>query len=1060
MERTLKKTKPAKLGLTDRSCVKPSLRNSELRYRRLFETAQDGILILDAKTGAITDVNPYLIDLLGYSREEFIEKKLWEVGAFKDVQASKDAFEALQKNEYIRYENLPLKAKDGWLMQVEFVSNVYLVGEEQVIQCNIRDNTEHKRLVAALQENERKYRTLVTSSPDGTFLVDLSGNFSMVNQAMCEGLGFSEAEFRSMNIWDLVPDEYLDQYRERLAKILNGESLTEPLEYTVRGKDGRTLFIEVISAPYYSEKGVVGFQGIARDITARKRAEQTLRESEEHFQALIENASDLIVILNPDYTIAYVSPSVERILGYTVAAVTGAKIADFVEPQDLPNFIAATDFRSQTPGSSTSLMQVRVRHADGSWRTLEGIGSNLLDQPAVRGLVINARDITARKRAEEALRESERRFRNLADNSPDVIYVLDLVERRLVFFNREEFCGYSRQELESSNSILAAIHPDEQSAVSTHWQSLLTDDPAEARVIEYRLRRKEGDWEWIQSRETILERDKNDRPTQLLVTLTLITARKRAEEEIRRRANEFAALYDITRDLTAQQDVDAVINMIVRRATDLVVASSGAICLYDAARDDLVIAASKGPELPVGTRIKIGEGMAGIAAQTRAPIIVADYSQWEHHLPQFAKHQFGAGAAVPMLYAGTLIGTLNVLEAASSTREFTDVDTRLLTLFAGLAAAAVHNARLHEETMRQLDHLEALRSIDIAITASVDLQMTLSILLEHVKAQLNADAASVLLLNPHSQILEYAAGRGFRTRSAQTAHIRLGEDFAGRAALERRSVQADDPAQIQSSPHFAALWAGEDFAAYYGVPLISKGQVKGVLEVYHRAPFHPESDWISFLETFAGQAAIAIDSAQLFENLQRSNADLERAYDTTIEGWSKALDLRDRETEGHTQRVTEITLRLAKAMGIGDAELVHVRRGGLLHDIGKMGVPDSVLLKPGTLTDDEWRVMRQHPQLAYDMLSPIAYLKPALDIPYCHHEKWDGTGYPRGLKGEQIPLAARLFAVVDVWDALRSDRPYRQAWDEAKVREHIQSLAGTHFEPQVVQAFFGLMEQA
>lgn len=175
--------------------------------------------------------------------------------------------------------------------------------------------------------------------------------------------------------------------------------------------------------------------------------------------------------------------------------------------------------------------------------------------------------------------------------------------------------------------------------------------------------------------------------------------------------------------------------------------------------------------------------------------------------------------------------------------------------------------------------------------------------------------------------------------------------------------------------------------------------------------------------------------------------------DATIEGWSRALDLRDKETEGHSQRVTELTLRLARSMGISEAELVHVRRGALLHDIGKMGIPDNILLKPDPLTEEEWEIMRLHPVLAYDMLSPIDYLRPALDIPYCHHEKWDGTGYPNGLKGEQILLAARIFAVVDVWDALRSERPYRPGWPENKVIEYIREQAGKHFDPTVVEVF-------
>ena len=226
-----------------------------------------------------------------------------------------------------------------------------------------------------------------------------------------------------------------------------------------------------------------------------------------------------------------------------------------------------------------------------------------------------------------------------------------------------------------------------------------------------------------------------------------------------------------------------------------------------------------------------------------------------------------------------------------------------------------------------------------------------------------------------------------------------------------------------------------------------------MLEVFQRRALVPTPDWITFIQAVAEQTAIAIDSGMLFSDLQRSTTDLTIAYDATLEGWSRALDLRDKETEGHTQRVTEITLQLARKMGFSDAELVHVRRGALLHDIGKMGIPDRVLLKPGSLTDEEWDVMRKHPVYAYELLSPIPYLRPALDIPYCHHEKWDGAGYPRRLKGDQIPLAARIFAVVDVWDALRSDRPYRAAWSDDQAREYIRSQAGTHFDPSVVRAF-------
>ncbi len=193
-------------------------------------------------------------------------------------------------------------------------------------------------------------------------------------------------------------------------------------------------------------------------------------------------------------------------------------------------------------------------------------------------------------------------------------------------------------------------------------------------------------------------------------------------------------------------------------------------------------------------------------------------------------------------------------------------------------------------------------------------------------------------------------------------------------------------------------------------------------------------------------------------NLEEAHNKLLSAYDATIEGWSHAMDLRDKETEGHTLRVTELSEKLGRIMGIDEEELVYMRRGALLHDIGKLGVPDSILLKPDKLTDEEWIIMHQHPKYAYDMIQPIEYLRPALDIPFCHHEKWDGGGYPRGLQGNDIPLSARIFAIIDVWDALTSDRPYRPAWDRAKVMEYIKQQSGRHFDPYVVEQFIKMME--
>src|SRR6185503_8974711 len=271
---------------------------------------------------------------------------------------------------------------------------------------------------------------------------------------------------------------------------------------------------------------------------------------------------------------------------------------------------------------------------------------------------------------------------------------------------------------------------------------------------------------------------------------------------------------------------------------------------------------------------------------------------------------------------------------------------------------------------------------DTAISSSLNLGLTLDILLDQVITQLQTDAAAILLFHPIAKTLEYVASRGFHSTTIRATKVRVGEGYAGQAVLQRRIVHIPNLKETDTEFAQALLIKGEGFVDYYYVPLIVKGEVKGVLEIFHRSVLPGDPEWINFLETLAGQAAIAIENATLFEELQHSNRELVQAYDATIEGWSHALDLRDKETEGHSLRVMEVTLELARKFDF---------------------------------TDEQWDSMKKHPNFAFEMLSPITYLKSSLDIPYCHHEKWDGTGYPRGLKGEVIPLAARLFAVVDMW---------------------------------------------
>jgi PAS domain S-box-containing protein len=643
-------------------------------------------------------------------------------------------------------------------------------------------------------------------------------------------------------------------------------------------------------------------------------------------------------------------------------------------------------------------------------------------------------DITERKRAEESLRKSEEKFRSYVESAPDGIFIVDDTGRYLEA--NEAACrmlGFTKEEIENM-SIRDLLADESLEDGLAHFRRIMETGAAKSDLWQ---KHKDGTKICLVVNAVRLSQ------TRILGFCKDITERKQRERELETIAAMSTAL-------RVTQTRAQMLPVILDQLLSLLAVDGAALVMLDPAGGEWRAELGRGAWAPfTGVRIPPGAGLNGQMVSDRRPYLNNDVRSDPRLFRPDAFRECPCVAAAPLAVQGQIIGILWIGRA----RPLANSDLDLLIAIADMAANAIHRATMHEKMERQLQRLAALHAIDAAISSSMNLPLTLNILLGHVTAQLEVDAAAVLLLNPQRQTLEFSAGHGFHSTAIERSLVRLGEGLAGAAALEGRIVEV--PILAEGQPVFtrASLLAGEGFVAYYCAPLMAKGQIKGVLEIFHRSPVNPDPDWLAFLETLAGQAAIAIDSAELFDGLQRSNTELSIAYDATIEGWSRALDLRDKETEGHTERVTEMTLKLARSAGISEEDLVPIRRGALLHDIGKMAIPDSILLKPGPLDEREWEIMRQHPTQAFQLLSPIIYLRLALDIPYCHHEKWNGTGYPRGLKGDVIPLAARLFAVVDVWDALRSDRPYRAGWPEEKVIEHIQAGSGTHFDPHAVELF-------
>jgi putative nucleotidyltransferase with HDIG domain len=354
------------------------------------------------------------------------------------------------------------------------------------------------------------------------------------------------------------------------------------------------------------------------------------------------------------------------------------------------------------------------------------------------------------------------------------------------------------------------------------------------------------------------------------------------------------------------------------------------------------------------------------------------------------------------------------------------------------------------DVYRMLQKMERLMEINITLNSTLALAQVLDLIIAKAVEMLECEAGSILLCNQEENCLMFSASTSADSKTLAQIHIPLTDSLAG--TIYSKNIPLVVNNVDQDIRHNASVAAQIHFQtrSLLGVPMRIQDRVIGVLEALNKKEGVFTEEDVKILTAIASQAAVAIENAQLVEALQES-------YETTLEGWAAALDLRDKETEGHSQRVTLLAVQMAQEIGMKKEQVMHLRQGALLHDIGKMAVPDRILHKNGPLTEEEKAIMRQHPVNAYNMLYPITHLRPALDIPYCHHEKWDGSGYPSGLKGEEIPLAARIFTIIDVWDALRSDRPYRKAWSIKKTIAYLQQQAGKSFDPKLVDRFVEIL---
>jgi PAS domain S-box-containing protein/putative nucleotidyltransferase with HDIG domain len=860
------------------------------------------------------------------------------------------------------------------------------------------------------------YRVVAENAAEGVAVIQRD-RFAYLNPRMEQILGRPHAEIQGSDAFANIHPDDLAMVRSRRLKRLTGQDTIKSYPFRVVSGSGETRWVN-------ATPGLIEWQGkpalveIYTDITENKTALNMIKEDEQRLDLAMRATDYAFFDHDLDNDIYFFSPRFFTMLGYPAEGLpeTIRNWSELIHPQDRETYLRERAENDRLGGKNLFSHEFRLKNSQGGWTWILSRGRIVQRRPdgKPRRVVGSHIDITALKQVEEELRISEVKFSTVFKIIPFSVTINRLSDQAYIEVNRgfTQLFGYTRDEAIGKNSLEMGI-----------WH-----DPAEREL-------------WFRDmaagnarlpKETIFVRKDN---THFFGQITgrLVTISGEPCQMV------------IVEDISARKESEAAL-----RSSEIsyrLMFEGAAVGIFQTKID--------------GTLIRMNPAllrMLGYSSEQdafnnlrNAKNMYVDPAQRQRILSEVISR---SGAATGEFHLLRKNGS--VLYVRMSIWEVTDEKGKELYL-EGFMEDISEQKEYEEKVELQLNRLASLHRIDQAISASQNLHDSLDVLLNQVLQRLDVDAADVLLLDEQTNELKFTAGRGFGAgimpEPGQVVHSNCAEQ-AVRSRQKSSCYSDGQGADLQTRE---PMMAAGHFSEYHAVPLVAKDKILGLLEIYNLNKKQDSDDRMEFLDILVGLAAIAVDNSALFEGMQRANTELIEAYDATIASWAHALELRDGDTGDHSQRVANMTVALAEAMGVAGEDLLHIRRGSLLHDIGKMSIPDRILLKPGPLDDDEWKIMRMHPVYAYEVVKPIAFLAQASEIVYCHHERWDGKGYPRGLKGEEIPLSARIFAVVDVWDALNSDRPYRPAWTKDRILREIRGLSGKQFDPDVVDIFLKMI---
>lgn len=925
----------------------------------------------------------------------------------------------------------PLLREKSEFGQVAYHLHQFLLHKGEVEQAL----QQHKQILQNLRLSEERYRLITASTSDFTFSLRVTEDFQYFIEWGLDSLQSIIPDIKSDLFFQKV-FQYLDppqefSYVDQMKKDLhNGHQASIVIHIPQRNRDALWYRFNLIPEMDQKSGHLIQILGSAHNITEERNAF-------EEFLKVLENSNSAEFIVDRE-RILYLNPKAKELAGEKGFITDFSSVLNNIHPEDQSKILFL--FTKQNEISSTEFpVLIRYSPSDKVWRWL-----NLTIEPVLfqnhSALRISLLDITEKRNIELALSAQTQYSNFLSEVFNAWILIFSETGELLVSSKKGE--EILSPELFSKNTSIWNLFEFPKNPLSPEILTEFIKSRKTFREIPVILLNT-NPRRWFLWSHTYLE-PQDGEPLRILAVLTEITEQKIKEFYAK-------AIREIASRIQSEDTQEGVLKFIPQALCEEI-ELEGAGWILQHHNQSLELQYPFGTlkaQIPLQINSAFSSSLKKIQENSEPEICSAlelfssiDYSSYQAILFPTSITFNDSNYTLVILVTPPVSSSL--IEACDS--------------LCKMAGSIIERITSLTQANQRLQYMTSLHLISTSISASLDLNLTLRSLVNQIMGQLQVDAVAVFLVNPTTHILEYAAGEGFRAVDIARTRLRIGEDQAGKAALTRKTIFLYDKDGIAPFFQRAHLFINEDFVAYYAVPLIVQGEVKGVLETFHRNPFIPSQEWVQFLEALATETANAIKNAELIQKIQHNNLELSLSFDATLMTWAQSVEWHANLPEGSTLRLVDTAMQFAQFVGIDNAHLQHFRQGVILHDIGKLMVPRHILQKPGPLSDSEWEIVRQAPVFAFNLLSKVPLMQSTVLIPYMQHERWDGHGYPQGLHRQDIPYPVRVFSIVKIWDALRSPRPFRKAWDDKQILEYLEANAGKIFDPEIVPAFLRFLK--